>query len=156
MSVPTRVSTLAAAALGAAVLLSACGGAAGSYAGGTSASPATAPSAGAPGAASTATATTGSTPATAKTVTASEKEFSIALSSSSLSPGTYTFRATNNGSITHALTISGPGVADKTTGDISPGSSASVTVTLQPGSYDVFCPVGNHKMLGMDETVTVS
>ena len=29
-------------------------------------------------------------------------------------------------------------------------------VTLKAGKYDVFCPVGNHKAEGMDETVQVA
>jgi uncharacterized cupredoxin-like copper-binding protein len=62
----------------------------------------------------------------------------------------------NAGSITHALTIDGPGVSDETSGDVAPGASGKVTVTLTPGSYDVYCPVANHKSAGMDTHVTVS
>ena len=91
----------------------------------------------------------------ATAVTATETEFHIALSSSSLKAGTYTFTVKNAGKITHALTVDGSGV-DKSTGDISPGSSATLTVTLKAGKYDVFCPVGDHKAEGMDETVQVS
>lgn len=97
-----------------------------------------------------------STPAPAgKTVTATETEFHIALSSKKLTPGTYTFRDKNAGTITHALTVNGPGVNNKSTGDLNPGQSATLTVTLNAGTYHVYCPVGNHKMEGMDETVQV-
>jgi uncharacterized cupredoxin-like copper-binding protein len=89
-------------------------------------------------------------------VTAVETEFSISLARTSLPAGTYTFVARNVGEDTHALTVNGPGVDNKSTGDIDPGSSKSVTVTLAKGSYDVYCPVANHKMLGMDTTVTVT
>lgn len=88
------------------------------------------------------------------TVTATETEFHIALSTAKLSAGTVTFRVKNAGQITHALTVDGPGV-DKSTSDISPGDSATLTVNLEAGKYDVFCPVGDHKMEGMDETVQV-
>jgi uncharacterized cupredoxin-like copper-binding protein len=57
--------------------------------------------------------------------------------------------------MTHALEISGPGV-DQSTDDIAPGAGASLTVTLRAGSYDIFCPIADHKSLGMDVHVTVS
>jgi plastocyanin len=89
-------------------------------------------------------------------VTATLTEFHIALSQSTFAPGTYTFVATDAGQATHALEINGPGVDGKATSDVSPGQSANLTVTLQAGSYDVFCPVGNHKAMGMDLTVKVA
>jgi uncharacterized cupredoxin-like copper-binding protein len=81
---------------------------------------------------------------------------SIALSTSTFTAGTYTFIVKNAGSVTHALTIDGPGVEDETSGDVAPGESGKVTVTLKPGSYDFYCPVGDHKSEGMDTHVTVS
>jgi uncharacterized cupredoxin-like copper-binding protein len=29
-------------------------------------------------------------------------------------------------------------------------------VTLQAGTYEVWCPIGNHRAMGMDTTLTVS
>jgi hypothetical protein len=87
-------------------------------------------------------------------VTVGESEFKLALSTDSFSPGSYTFRAVNNGHIVHSLEIRGPGV-DVTTPNLDPGQSANLHVTLQDGSYDVFCPIGSHKSLGMDAEVTV-
>jgi plastocyanin len=84
-----------------------------------------------------------------------ETEFSVSLSRSSFAPGTVLFVTHNTGTKTHALGVQGPGV-DTTTDDIAPGGSATLTVTLVKGSYDLYCPVGNHKMLGMDVHVTVS
>jgi uncharacterized cupredoxin-like copper-binding protein len=89
------------------------------------------------------------------TVTAGETEFAIALSRTSLSAGTVVFVAKNNGTATHALGVDGPGV-NASTGDLAPGQSAGLTVTLSKGTYDVYCPVANHKMLGMDTHITVS
>jgi plastocyanin len=91
-----------------------------------------------------------------KTLTATETEFKIALSTDTVKPGTYTIKAVNGGTITHALEINGPGVSDKTTGDISPTRSASLTVTLSKGSYEIWCPVADHKAMGMDTHLTVS
>jgi len=92
----------------------------------------------------------------ATTVTATETEMAIALSTSTFKAGTYTFVVKNAGSVTHALTIDGPGVEDQTSGDVAPGESGKVTVTLTPGSYDIYCPVSNHKSAGMDTHITVS
>jgi len=68
----------------------------------------------------------------ATTVTATETEMAIALSTSTFKAGTYTFVVKNAGSVTHALTIDGPGVEDQTSGDVAPGDSGKVTVTLTP------------------------
>jgi uncharacterized cupredoxin-like copper-binding protein len=100
-------------------------------------------------------AATTSKPPTAVTVTAVETEFKIALSRTSFNPGTVTFVVSNKGTATHALVVDGPGV-NKTTDDLDAGSSGRLTVTLAKGSYDIYCPIGNHKMLGMDVHITVS
>jgi uncharacterized cupredoxin-like copper-binding protein len=82
-------------------------------------------------------------------------EYHIALSQQSFSPGTYSFVATNNGKVTHALEIDGPGVEDQKTTLLQPGQSANLAVNLQKGTYQVYCPVGAHKGLGMATTITV-
>ena len=89
-------------------------------------------------------------------VTADESEFKINLSSTKFPAGTYTFIAKNTGQAPHALEIDGPGVSDRKTSTISPGASTAVTVTLQKGSYEVYCPVDSHKAMGMDLHITVS
>jgi uncharacterized cupredoxin-like copper-binding protein len=90
-------------------------------------------------------------------VTATETEFHIALSTKSFSPGTYKFTAVDNGHLQHNLVISGPAVNQvKTAGLLSPGQSASVTVTLHKGSYDIYCGVPGHKAEGMNVNITVS
>lgn len=61
----------------------------------------------------------------------------------------------NRGTTTHALGIVGPGV-NATTDDIRHGGTATLTVKLSKGSYDVYCPIGDHQMLGMDLHITVS
>ena len=106
-----------------------------------------APSSAAPGAAA------GGTTA----VTATETEFHIALSTKSFSPGTYKFTAVDKGHLQHNLIINGPGVSQvKTPGLLSPGQSASVTVTLHKGGYDIYCGVPGHKAEGMNVNITVS
>lgn len=89
-------------------------------------------------------------------VTATETEFHIALSNAALSPGTWTFVVHNNGHVTHNLTVNGPGVQKKQTPFLAPGQTADLTVTLQKGTYEVYCAVDSHRDLGMNTTVTVS
>jgi uncharacterized cupredoxin-like copper-binding protein len=58
--------------------------------------------------------------------------------------------AVNSGHAVHSLEVNGPGVDSRKTPDLQPGQTADLTVTLQKGSYDVFCPVDSHKQLGMN------
>lgn len=123
-------------------MLAACGGG-----GGTAPSSASAPSA--PPGSST------RSPGPGTTVTVSEREFSLQLSHTSFTPGTYTFVADDIGKTVHALAISGPGVPTTKTQTISPGDKVQLTVTLQVGTYELWCPVDEHKQLGMDTRIKV-
>lgn len=88
-------------------------------------------------------------------VTVDASEYSLKLPSNHMAPGTYTFTMDNVGHATHAIEIEGPGVDHARSSTAGPGGTATVTVTLQPGSYEMWCPVGNHKQAGMDTTITV-
>ena len=95
-------------------------------------------------------------PATpAQTLTVRETEFALAPAEVRLdAAGTYTFRAVNDGSTDHALEIEGNGVEDETE-TIGAGESSDVTVELAEGTYEMYCPVGNHKGQGMVGRVIV-
>jgi len=70
-------------------------------------------------------------------------------------PGTYTFKAVNDGQSVHALEIEGHGVEEETE-DIQPGESAEFTVDLrEAGDYELYCPVDDHRAMGMDGSVDV-
>ncbi len=142
-----RIPVLAATGVAAAIALAACSSS-GSGPGGTNSTAAALP----PVTGSTQQQTGGN----GTSETATETEFHMALSSKTLKAGTYTFHVKNAGKITHGFTVDGPGIKDKGTGDISPGATSTLTVTLTAGSYEIYCPVGNHKMQGMDETVQVA
>lgn len=89
-------------------------------------------------------------------VTVTEKEFSISLSQTTFTPGTYTFVVNDEGSATHNLNIEGPGVTGAATSDISAGGTATLTVTLESGTYELWCSIGGHRASGMDMTVNVA
>jgi uncharacterized cupredoxin-like copper-binding protein len=155
-SLPRLATALSAGVL--ALALAGCSGdastATGSSAatGGGPASSATAPEAGGSSAASQSVPDT----AAATTVTAIESEFAIDLSRKALPAGTYAVTVTNSGKGTHSLTIEGPGGVDVTSKTLHGGESTTMTVTLQPGTYEVYCPIGNHRSMGMDTSLTVS
>src|SRR3954452_24605653 len=79
----------------------------------------------------------------------------LALPTTTFSPGTYTFQMADDGHATHAIAIQGPGVDGKQYGTVGPGGTTSLTVTLQKGTYNLWCPVGNHRAAGMQTTLTV-
>lgn len=132
-----------AAAASAVLILTACGGGTG---GGTGSG------AGAPTAGPNPPPVTGGAPV----VTVVEKEFSIQLSETRLTPGIYTFRVQNQGSSPHDLTIAGPGMEPVTSPVLNGGETTDMTVTLHPGTHQIWCSVDNHRAQGMDTTVTVS
>lgn len=89
-------------------------------------------------------------------VAVTESEFKIDLPSTNFTAGTYTFDITNSGQFKHSLVIDGPGVDQQKSDLVSPGGSGSLTVTLAPGTYDVYCGVPTHKGKGMDVSITVT
>jgi len=81
-------------------------------------------------------------------------EWKVELSPAAVPAGTVTFTVTNGGSIPHAFEVEGHGVEQETP-LIQPGATATLTLALRPGGYEVYCPVGNdsHKKLGMVATL---
>ena len=85
----------------------------------------------------------------------SETDFKLDPSSLTVdAAGTVTISAVNDGGTEHALEIEGSGVEEETD-TIAPGESAEVTVELKPGRYEMYCPIGNHRELGMEGTIVV-
>ncbi|MFJ5774364.1 plastocyanin/azurin family copper-binding protein [Streptomyces sp. NPDC093094] len=87
-------------------------------------------------------------------VTAKLTDFHIQLPKDTFPSGRYTFTAQNMGRHLHALEIEGAG-GEHRTKTLQPGRSTTLTVTLKPGSYQVYCPVGGHKDLGMKTKISV-
>jgi plastocyanin len=83
-------------------------------------------------------------------------EWQVDLSQGTIAAGPATFTITNAGSIPHAFEVEGQGIEQETP-LIQPGATATLTVTLMPGTYDVYCPVGedSHKKLGMETHLKV-
>ena len=96
------------------------------------------------------------TPRDPAAVAAKLSEWKVELSQPSIAAGVVTFTVTNAGSVPHAFEVEGQGI-EKETEVIAPGASATLKLTLKPGNYDVYCPVGgdSHKHLGMETHLKV-
>ncbi len=67
--------------------------------------------------------------------------------------GTVTIDLTNDSSVPHNVEVEGNGVEE--TSDTVTGESTSLTVDLEPGTYDFYCAVPGHREAGMEGTLTV-
>jgi uncharacterized cupredoxin-like copper-binding protein len=75
--------------------------------------------------------------------------------SETLNAGPQSFRVANGGKEQHSLAIEGPGVSQQLGSNLTGGSTAELALTLQPGTYTVWCPVKGHRGKGMQRTITV-
>jgi uncharacterized cupredoxin-like copper-binding protein len=89
--------------------------------------------------------------ASSHTIKVQEKEFSIDLPAlKTLTAGKYTFDVTNVGKIPHDLAIEGGKIAGPSkTPTIAAGKTATLTVSLEKGSYTLYCTIPGHRGLGM-------
>src|SRR5438093_1213711 len=89
-------------------------------------------------------------------ITVKLSEWKVELSQASVAAGTVTFAITNAGSIPHGFEVEGHGI-EKEIEVIQPGASDTLTLTLEPATYEVYCPVGedSHKKLGMETHLKV-
>jgi len=90
------------------------------------------------------------------TVPVSETDFKINPADPTVKAGTVTFDVTNDGATTHSLEVEGPNGEDELEPELAPGDKGTLEVDLsKPGTYDWYCPVGNHRELGMEGEITV-
>jgi uncharacterized cupredoxin-like copper-binding protein len=107
-------------------------------------------------------------------VSATEKDFSIELASSSAPSGSVTFNISNEGPSTHEFVIiktkdapdalptkDGKVDEDQLTAvdeqeDIAPSTTATLTTDLDAGSYVIICNIPGHYEAGMRTAFTVS
>jgi plastocyanin len=97
-----------------------------------------------------------------------DQSFSVELRDFSFAPNAFTvkagekvtFQARNAGQRPHNIEIEGPGGFKwllVSSGNVAPGASATGDATFTtPGTYEFYCPVGNHRAQGMVATFTVT
>ena len=91
-----------------------------------------------------------------QTVDVKATDFKFDPSDPSVTPGTVAFKVTNDGETLHNLEVEGPSGEAELPEDLQPGQEGEFTVDLdKPGTYEFYCPVGNHRDLGMVGEVTV-
>jgi uncharacterized cupredoxin-like copper-binding protein len=73
-----------------------------------------------------------------------------------LPAGPTTFLVRNEGKNTHSFKIEGPGIAEMLSTPVRPRKTGSLQVTLQPGDYKVYCPIGSHAAKGMTIPLVVT
>ncbi len=66
------------------------------------------------------------------------------------SPGEVTFNMKNDGQVTHSLEIE-----DVTRGHDQKLEGGTLKANLAAGKYEFYCPIDNHKQMGMEGEITV-
>jgi plastocyanin len=67
--------------------------------------------------------------------------------------GSVTIKLVNDSSTPHAVEVEGNGVEEES--ETVTGGETELTVDLEAGEYEFYCPVGNHRSQGMEGTLTV-
>jgi hypothetical protein len=85
-------------------------------------------------------------------------EWDITLGSDSVAAGAVTIHVRNAGTVTHRLEVEGGG-QEWATDDIQPGGDVTMSLSLEPGQYEVYCPIEaggqSHSARGMRTTLRV-
>ena len=107
--------------------------------------------------AATPAATTGGGASSASgTVDLTATDFKFDPSDPTVKSGDVTFNLKNDGQTSHSLEIEDVNGQDQEIeGEVSPGQSGTLKVNLPPGKYEFYCPVANHKEMGMEGEITV-
>jgi plastocyanin len=82
-------------------------------------------------------------------------EFSIEMPDQ-VPAGTVSFRIENSGEMEHSFAIEGGDVSDELVEPVAPGETFDYTMQLPPGTYTVWCPIGDHREQGMEATFDVT
>jgi uncharacterized cupredoxin-like copper-binding protein len=91
----------------------------------------------------------------APTTAVSLTEFQIEMPTS-LPAGIHGFSVANNGSDEHNFTVEGQGIKTEFVTNLTSGQTQSMQIYLAPGTYAVYCPVGDHRAEGMETSLTVT
>jgi plastocyanin len=92
--------------------------------------------------------------AASETLHVTATDFAFDPNAITASNGNLTFEVMNEGGAPHALAIRGTGV-DESSDTVDGGQSTTFEVSLENGSYEIFCPVGDHADRGMVGTLQV-
>lgn len=94
-------------------------------------------------------------PGEADTIDVRLSEYSIDMPPS-IAAGNRVFRVVNDGTEEHNFEIEGMGVEEALPSNLGSGEEGTVQVQLDPGTYEIYCPVGDHAEQGMRMTLDVT
>jgi uncharacterized cupredoxin-like copper-binding protein len=83
-------------------------------------------------------------------------EYKIAIPTSLSAAESRVFRVTNNGTIEHNFEVEGQEIEKEFDANLSSGETKTMQLDLEPGTYEAYCPVDNHRELGMEIQLTVT
>ena len=93
-----------------------------------------------------------------RTVEATLAEWSVSLAQDSVGAGAIAFNVRNAGSVVHRFEVEGNG-EEWASEDINPGDDVTMSLTLTPGVYEVYCPIvtdgESHRAMGMTTALHV-
>jgi uncharacterized cupredoxin-like copper-binding protein len=84
------------------------------------------------------------------------QEGSIAVREQAIPPGPAVLTIENRGTDVHNLFIEGEGISRAAGDTIAANGSASVDVNFRPGTYTLYCPLGDHRQKGEQVEVTIA
>ena len=106
--------------------------------------------------ASTAAGASGAGAGGGQTVDLTAADYKFNPSDPTVKSGDVTFDLKNDGQTSHSLEIEDVNGQDQEIeGEVSPGQSGTLKVNLPPGKYEFYCPVANHKEMGMEGEIMV-
>jgi uncharacterized cupredoxin-like copper-binding protein len=91
----------------------------------------------------------------AATVEVRLSEYAIGMPQT-LPAGPTIFLVHNEGKKIHSFKIEGPGIDEILSKPVPPQATDKLQVTLQPGEYKIYCPVGSHEAKGMTMKLAVT
>ena len=100
-------------------------------------------------------ATPAASPMAGNVVEVSLTDFAIDMPAE-LPAGPTVFHISNDGQAPHNFEVEGQGIEVELEENLQPGESGMLEVDLQAGTYEIYCPVGNHADMGMELELTVS
>jgi len=73
-----------------------------------------------------------------------------------IGPGLTVFEVTNEGEKEHSFVIEGLDVMQRLEENLKPGETRTISVELKPSGYNIYCPIDNHKNMGMASVIRIT
>lgn len=98
----------------------------------------------------------GAAATTSRSVGVTETEYRITLGRTTVPHGRITFYIANFGQDDHNLKVARHQIGHGFSGRIPAGGHTQFTVTLKPGTYNLYCSIPGHRAMGMLRKLVVT